>query len=91
MIREGKPVPYSGYKGGVGSILVFAVTVILFFAMLWVIGLWTFTNIWLWGSVTIALITVIFFIPKELVGRADTVNKDYIYDPAHMEREPGAY
>lgn len=88
MIRDGKPANYSGEGNGAGNWLMFGITLILFVAGLYMFNNLAFENVWVPMLGVIGLCTIAFLIPKQFIGRSNTVDEAFVTDPAHIEKSP---
>lgn len=83
MIRDGKPINHSGKDGGWGNTLAFILLYIAFCGCIFAMGFWDFESVWGPGLIALGLAVVTFIVPKELLGRSDSVNQKKIHDKSN--------
>ncbi|OAV60279.1 hypothetical protein [Enteractinococcus helveticum] len=88
MIRDGKPANFSGEGNTAGNWLIFVITVILFVVGLYMFNLLSFENVWVPMLGVLILTSVAYFIPKQIIGRSNTVDAEFVTDPAHETNSP---
>ena len=88
VIRDGKPANFSGEGNTAGNLLIFVIALALFVAGLYMINLLSFENVWVPMLSVVILSAVAYFIPKQIVGRSNTVDADFVTDPAHETNSP---
>ena len=88
MIRDGKPANYSGEGNAAGNWLIYGITLILFIVGLYMFNMLAFENVWVPMLGVIILSSLAFFIPKQIIGRSNTVDHEFVTDPAHETNSP---
>jgi len=88
LIRDGKPANFSGEGNTAGNWLLYAVVLILFYVGLYMMNWLSFETVWIPMLGVIVLGSIAFFIPKHVVGRSNTVDEDFVTDPAHETNSP---
>ncbi|HEY4534638.1 MAG TPA: hypothetical protein VIG71_01460 [Enteractinococcus sp.] len=83
MIRDGKPANYSGEGNAAGNWLIYGIALVLFLVGLYMFNTLAFENVWVPMLGVIILCSLAFFIPKQLVGRSNTVDEAFVTDPVH--------
>lgn len=88
MIRDGKPVDYSGQGSTAGNLIAFSITSLLFIAGLYMFNTLAFENVWIPMLGVVGLCSLAYFIPKQLIGKSNTVDHDFVTDAAHETHSP---
>jgi len=88
LIRDGKPADYSGQGNTAGNLIAVAIPVVLFIVGLYMFNGLAFENVWIPMLGVIVLCSLAFFIPKELIGKSNTVDHDFVTDPVHETHSP---
>lgn len=88
LIRDGKPANYSGEGNTIGNLLAVTIPVILFIVGLYMFNFLGFYDVWIPMLGVIVLTSLAYFIPKQLIGRSNTVDDDFVTDPAHATKSP---
>lgn len=88
MIRDGKPVDYSGQGSTAGNLIATAITSVLFIGGLYMFNLLDFGNVWIPMMGVLILCSLAYFIPKQLIGKSNTVDHEFVTDVAHETRSP---
>lgn len=88
MIRDGKPVDYSGQGNTAGNLIAAGITSVLFVVGLYMLNTLAFENVWIPMLGVLVLCSLAFFIPKQLIGKSNTVDQDFVTDPAHETHSP---
>ncbi|HIY84904.1 MAG TPA: hypothetical protein H9822_00435 [Candidatus Yaniella excrementavium] len=88
MIRDGKPVDYSGQGNTAGNLIAASITAVLFVVGLYMFNTLSFESVWVPMLGVIGLCSLAFFIPKQLTGQSNTVDSDFVTDPAHETHSP---
>ena len=88
MIRDGKPANFSGEGNTAGNLLITIITVVLFVVGLYMFNLLSFENVWVPMLGVLILTSLAYFIPKHITGRSNTVDQDFVTDPAHEVNSP---
>lgn len=88
LIRDGKPANYSGEGNTAGNWIIFAIVLILFLGGLYMMNTLSFESVWVPMLGVIILGTLAFLIPKQIIGRSNTVDVDFVTDPAHETKSP---
>lgn len=88
MIRDGKPANFSGEGNTAGNWIVYAVALVLFLAGLYMVNFLAFEAVWIPMGGLIILGTIAYLIPKQLIGRSNTIDHDFVTDPAHEHNSP---
>lgn len=83
MIENGRIKSHSGEGTFWGNLIATALCVVIFLGCLYAMSFWDFENVWIPGGLALALAVLAFIIPKNLLGRGDSVNEDVIYDDTH--------
>ncbi|MCT2006785.1 hypothetical protein ACSBQY_01085 [Micrococcus lylae] len=89
MIRNGKPIDHSNVGGLWGSLVAFIVSFGLFVGVCYAIGFWTLENVWVPGIAVLVCAVLAFLIPKQILGRGDSVDEVAIHTPASHAVERG--
>lgn len=82
MIINGKPSDHSGQGRFWGNLLMTAVCMVLFCACLYAMSWWELSAAWVPGLIAMGLAVLTFIIPKELLGRSDSVDQEAIHTQA---------
>lgn len=88
MIRDGKPVDYSGQGNTAGNFIAASITAVLFIGGLYMFNTLAFENVWIPMLGVIGLCSLAYFIPKQLIGKSNTVDSDFVTDRAHETHSP---
>ena len=88
MIRDGKPVDYSGQGSTAGNLIAAAIVSVLFIGGLYMFNTLDFYNVWIPMSGVIILGSLAYFIPKQLMGHSNTVDHEFVTDPVHETKSP---
>lgn len=88
LIRDGKPANFSGEGNTAGNWLMFGLVVVMFVVGLYLMNTLSFENVWFPMLAIIVLGSLAFFIPKQLIGRSNTVDENFVTDPAHETKSP---
>jgi len=88
LIRDGKPANYSGEGNTAGNWIMYAIVLALFLVGLYMLNFASFENVWLSFGGLIILGSLAFFIPKQIIGRSNTVDEDFVTDPVHETKPP---
>ena len=76
MIRDGKPVDYSGQGNTAGNLIAASITAVLFVVGLYMFNTLYFESVWVPMLGVFGLCSLAFFIPKQLTGQSNTVDSD---------------
>ncbi len=87
MIINGKPQDHSGQGRFWGNLLMTAVCFVIFCACLYAMSWWELSVAWTPGLIAMALAVLAFIIPKELLGRSDSVDQEAIHAEVPAARE----
>lgn len=79
MIVNGKPTNHSGQGRFWGNLLMTAVCFVLFCGCLYAMSWWELSAAWVPGLIAMGLAVLTFIIPKELLGRSDSVDHEAIH------------
>lgn len=82
MIRNGKPIDHSNVGGLWGSLVAFIVSFGLLLAVCYATGFWSLDVVWAPGIAALVLATLSFVIPKQILGRGDSVDEVAVHTPA---------
>lgn len=88
MIRDGKPVDHSGQGSTAGNLIAVSITSVLFIVGLYMFNTLAFENVWIPMLGVLGLCSLAYFIPTQLIGRSNTVDHDFVTDPAHETHAP---
>ena len=88
MIRDGKPANFSGEGNTAGNWLIYGITLILFLVSLYMLNFLEFETVWVPMLGITILGSLAFYIPKQITGRSNTVDHDFVTDPAHETHSP---
>lgn len=88
LIRDGKPANFSGEGNAAGNWITFGIVVILFVVGLYMFNTLAFENVWVPMLGVIILSSLAFFIPKQIIGRSNTVDEAFVTDPVHETKSP---
>lgn len=89
MIRNGTPIDHSNVGGLWGSLVAFLVSFALFVGCLYAMGFWSLEVVWIPGIAALAMAVLAFLIPKQILGRGDSVDEVAIHTPAAHAVERG--
>ena len=89
MIRNGKAIDHSNVGGVWGSLIAFLVAYVAFLGSLYAMGFWTLENVWVPGIAVLVCAVLAFLIPKQILGRGDSVDEVAIHTPASHAVERG--
>lgn len=83
MIRDGKAINHSGNGGFWGNLIVTLVLFVAFCGSLFAMGYWAlgpaWSNAWAPGLIALGLAVITFIVPKNVLGRGDTLEKNDIH------------
>lgn len=88
MIRDGKPTDYSGQGNTAGNLIAFIILVAVFVVGLYMFNFLAFENVWFPMSGVLILGALAFFIPKQIIGKSNTVDYEFVTDPTHEAHSP---
>lgn len=88
MIRDGKPVDYSGQGNTAGNLMAAGIVTVLFVVGLYMFNTLAFENVWLPMLGVIGLGGLAYFIPMQLIGKANTVDHEFVTDEVHETHSP---
>ncbi|MDY6054827.1 hypothetical protein [Micrococcus sp.] len=89
MIRNGKAIDHSNVGGLGGSLIAFLVSLASLVGTLYATSFWSLDTVWVPGLIALALSVVAFIIPKQILGRADTVDTVAVYAQNPTELHAG--
>ncbi len=88
MIRDGKPANFSGEGNTAGNWIMYGVVLLLFIVGLYMLNFLSFGTVWIPMGGLILLGSLAFAIPKEVIGRSNTVDEGFVTDPIHETKSP---
>ena len=81
MIRNGKAIDHSNVGGLWGSLVAFIVAFAALLGACYATGFWTLDVVWIPGIACIVLALIAFIIPKQILGRGDSVDQVAVHTP----------
>ena len=79
MIENGRVKNHSGEGAFWGNLIAWAVCFIVFVACLYAMSFWSLESVWIPGVIAMVLAVVALIIPKQILGRGDSVDEERIH------------